>query len=307
MTAPQSALTWCQCCGGKVKQFARLDSNRSCEDGVRPVFPPSGKTLCYLRCIGCGFIFTTDLNALSDAEMAVIIYNADYVRVDPDLLEARPRFLSGRIAENLQAVSVHPRGLDYGGGNGLFATLMRERGFDITCYDPYFSDATIPSSQFDLVTAFEVMEHSRDPRGTLSAMLELLAEQGAILFTTTLQPRAVTPDWWYIAPRNGHVSLFTETSLIALASSCGAHHLALNDHSHLAWREARSAMARALLDAETAPSVLFYAARRGPAALAHARRMLTMLGIASSASLRQFARAALAGLLGGGPMTSTKT
>lgn len=125
--------------------------------------------------------------------------------------------------------------LDYGGGEGLLATLARDRGFAVyDSFDPFFGGRAAPDRRYDLVTAFEVMEHSRDPLATLREALSYVRPDGVLLFSTVLQPPDVDADWWYIAPRNGHVSLHSDQSLQNLAQRSGARLISLSETAHMA-------------------------------------------------------------------------
>ncbi len=105
---------------------------------------------------------------------------------------------------------------------------MRAAGFHVEDYDP-FSNPARPVGRFDLVTCFEVIEHSTAPAETVADMDSFLAEGGAILFSQPLQPaniEEIRASWWYIGPRNGHVSIYTADALATLAARCGlAFHL----------------------------------------------------------------------------------
>ena len=209
----------CKCCGGGVSAFAELDATRSCEDRRGTVFPPSGRMIAYWRCGACGFVFTADFDALSPAELGALIYNDDYTRADPDFAIKRPTFFAGILASLLAPAAAWIDVLDFGGGGGTLADMMRARGFArFASYDPYFGDSALPPRRYDLVTAFEVVEHSRDPVDTFREITALRKSDGAVLFSTLLQPKAAGPDWWYIAPRNGHVSIHTSRS----SPRCGA-------------------------------------------------------------------------------------
>src|SRR4029077_15563422 len=131
-------------------------------------------------------------------------------------------------------------------GKGKLATLMRAKGFDYDSYDPFFSDSPLPTRRYDLVTSFEVVEHSPDPYGNLATLLSFVKPNGAVLISTALQPPAVTGDWWYIAPRNGHISIHSAPRLQPLARRLGLHVLT-TDTTHLFFRHARDPVARVLL------------------------------------------------------------
>lgn len=257
----------CKCCGRIVAVFARIDAARSCLDGAEPVLPPSGIEVTYWRCSACGFIFTTDFDTLSSAELGERIYNADYARVDPDFAFARPASFAELLQDLLAPHASWIEALDFGGGEGKLSRMMREHGFPcFDSYDPFFSEGGLPQRRYDLVTAFEVVEHSRDPLETVQQMRALMKPGGAILFSTLLQPRRVRPDWWYIGPRNGHVSIYTDRSLQALARRIGVLCLSVSDGLHLLYADREGRTARLLVQ-RLARKALRNASLRGSAAL----------------------------------------
>ena len=269
-------MEWCKCCGGRTRAFASLDFSRSCEDPVLPPFPPSGEMVPYVRCETCGFIFTSYFDAWTAEQMAERIYNADYHLADPDFAAKRPigfaHFLMAMLASLRSSVSA----LDYGGGEGSMARTMRGNGFDFDAYDPFFSDQPAPSRRFDLVTSFEVVEHSPDPAGIFETMLSYLKSDGAILFSTALQPRYVTSAWSYIAPRNGHISIHTVLSLRSLASRFGMRFCSIN-HTHLLFRQATDPVARAILRYDVV-DMLWRASRRDARSLLEASLAAAKVG-----------------------------
>ena len=105
----------------------------------------------YGRCEGCGFVFSTHFDELTVAEMAAKIYNDDYVLVDPEFQFVRPHHTAAQLAR----ISPYARGtlsvLDFGGGRGELARLLREQGFQhADSYDPFFGDAAIPERRYDM-------------------------------------------------------------------------------------------------------------------------------------------------------------
>jgi SAM-dependent methyltransferase len=227
----------CKCCGGTAEPFASVDFSRTCEDQPTPVFPPTGEAVPYYRCATCSFLFTPHFDGLTQEQMAAKIYNSQYVMADPGFVEARPRYFAAMLQDAIGPAKGAVTALDFGGGNGQFATLMREAGFvDFASYDPFFGSAAAPASSHDLVTAFEVMEHTRDPIGTFREVLALLRPDGALLFSTMLQPRRLDANWWYMAPRNGHVSLHSRRSLHAIARLLHMTFLSIGPALHLFYR-----------------------------------------------------------------------
>lgn len=281
----------CKCCDGPTKPFAKINANRTCNDGNGPVFLASSRMINYVQCRRCGFLFTGDFDRFSDAEMAEEIYNQDYVLADPDFIETRPTDLSQAFAKRLDRLRPYAKALDYGGGHGLFARLMSEKGFSFDCCDPYFGDPITSSHQYDLVTSFEVFEHSLNPQKTLGAALEFLNLDGVLLFSTALQPRPVTPNWWYIGPRNGHVSLFSERSMAVLTRAYGVHYLSLDGWLHLIFRNYNSQIMKDILDLHDINAPLYNASYRGLFAYMNTAVQLGRLGYRQAANPRHALRA----------------
>jgi SAM-dependent methyltransferase len=202
----------CKICGGAAAFFDVTDFWKGCE--FYP-FGMSGIPVPYHRCETCGFMFTNFFDDWTSEDFRRHIYNDQYVLVDGEYTSIRPERTAIDIAEWLRGYE-SARILDYGSGTGLFAKHMYDRGFEqVVSYDP-FSAPTRPDGLFDIITCFEVIEHSTTPLDTLRDIASLLSDDGCVLLGQCLQPRdieAVRCNWWYCAPRNGHVSLFTNRAL----------------------------------------------------------------------------------------------
>lgn len=194
----------------------------------------------YHRCISCGFIFTPHCDNFSTADFAREIYNDDYVKVDPDYLKIRPKALAEICLKQFGNVRDQINILDYGSGSGLMADLLNAQGFNVRNYDP-FSTANNkrPDGKFDVITCFEVLEHTADPLLTCDLMQKSVKSNGIILFSTLVQPQTIETlklSWWYIAPRNGHISIYTKRSLELVWAELGYKFVSLNDDLHVAYR-----------------------------------------------------------------------
>jgi 2-polyprenyl-6-hydroxyphenyl methylase/3-demethylubiquinone-9 3-methyltransferase len=240
----------CKCCGSQSPFFTEVDFNRDYLAGPTGQFTPSGILIPYHRCSACGFIFTVAFDRFSTDDFHRHIYNADYARIDPDYKLARPTSNARDLAQ-LFAATRNISVLDYGGGNGLLAANLRSAGFsDASTYDPFVPEhSTRPQRKFDLIVCFEVAEHTTRPVATFSEMASLLNPAGLVMFTTMLQPDNIATlgtDWWYIAPRNGHVSLYSPASLHRLLQPHGLRLTSCNANLHLACNTAPSFAAHLL-------------------------------------------------------------
>ncbi|HEY2586993.1 MAG TPA: class I SAM-dependent methyltransferase [Tepidisphaeraceae bacterium] len=227
----------CKCCDGAAPLYGVVDLNKNCEIVRRQVLPCCGIPVYYYRCPDCKFIFTTAFDRFTQADFARVIYNDDYLLVDPDYVSARPNN-NAALLQQLFSASKPNRLLDFGGGNGTLARLLAANGFaHVDCYDPFIPRyAQKPPHQYDCIVSFEVFEHSTDPLRTVMELNDLLADPGLVMFSTFIQPDNIEQiglNWWYAAPRNGHVSLYSRESLSRLAQRFGLQLFSFNQNLHL--------------------------------------------------------------------------
>jgi 2-polyprenyl-6-hydroxyphenyl methylase/3-demethylubiquinone-9 3-methyltransferase len=212
----------CKVCASDAPLFDVVDFLKRCKTphDTPYNFGLSGIQVKYHRCICCDFLFTNLIDDWTSGEIARYIYNEDYILVDPEYQEDRPAVTAAFVAGLLDGCQ-SLRILDYGSGSGKFAERMRERGFpSVTSYDP-FSYPRRPEGHFDLVTAFEVVEHAPRPIDTFAEMTDFMAADGALLVGQTIQPaniEEIRGAWWYLAPRNGHVSTYSDLTFAMVAN-----------------------------------------------------------------------------------------
>lgn len=208
----------CKICGRLSKLFDVVDFNKHCSS-TPYFFGYSGIQVPYFRCSFCECLFTPLIDDWIQEEVADFIYNSDYILVDPEYLEKRAQEQAKSIS-NLLGGHKELRVLDYGSGSGKFARYMQDFGYKfVTSYDP-FANPERPQGPFDLVTAFEVVEHSPRPLDTFREMKDFLTADGAIVISQTVQPKNIDEircAWWYAAPRNGHVTTYSEITFALIA------------------------------------------------------------------------------------------
>jgi hypothetical protein len=232
----------CPICAGRCAFAFEVDFNKSCEERGGRFLRPSGIAVRYVNCAACGFCFAPSLHGWSREEFALRICNDDYILVDPDYRERRPRVHADHL---IALFGARPQGiahLDYGGGQGLMSDMLRDSGWRSTSYDPFAGEATDISSlgKFDLVTAYEVFEHVPDVRGLARDLAALVKDEGIVHFSTMLTDGKLSSDaaaaWWYASPRNGHIRLDSRDALFYLAHNEGLNFASFSPNLHAFWR-----------------------------------------------------------------------
>ena len=213
----------CPICGGHCELLDVLDFNKMCGNPEAHFQGLSGEAIYYSLCKDCGFCFAPAIAKWSPEEFERKIYNNDYIHVDPDYVEARPGSFRDILISLFGEFSDSFSHLDYGGGSGRLSKLLQDAGWRSLSYDP-FANKEVDHTQlgrFDLITAFEVFEHVPNPLELMERLSTLLTPEGVIFFSTQLSDGHVQAgqrlNWWYAAPRNGHISLFSKAALQYLA------------------------------------------------------------------------------------------
>ncbi|MFY0569959.1 class I SAM-dependent methyltransferase [Archangium lansingense] len=219
MHARATTLSCPACRAADAREVFRKEFNVSCNcyfEGRR-LYPANEGRVSYVECLGCGFLWAPELHGWDPQTFKRRIYNEEYGLADPPFEIERPTRLAAWVARFARPGM---RVLDYGGGEGLLARSLREVGIDAVSWDPFYDSSGKPAGSFDLVTCFEVVEHVPDQR-RLFFELASLSRGGVCVFLTLIRPERVEGDWWYASPRNGHISLHSETSLRQVCEDVG--------------------------------------------------------------------------------------
>lgn len=189
----------------------------------------------YYKCTQCNFIQTEDPFWLKEA------YASAITSLDIGLLY-RNNYLKKEISKIIDCC--FPKAnmmIDYAGGYGVFVRLMRDAGYNFYRQDNYcknifaehFDITDTPTKKFDLVTAFEVLEHFNDPLNEIEAILKYADNA---IFTTEIAPKdnQDIENWWYIAQETGqHIAFYSEDTMEIIAKKFNKYYYTKDKTLHL--------------------------------------------------------------------------
>ena len=232
----------CKCCGKTAFLYDVCDFNKNCEEAKGKFLPLSGIPIYYHKCSDCGFIFTKTFDHYSIKDFQDLIYNDKYLEVDPEFLSIRPQNNANLIESLFSSYKEEIRVLDYGGGNGALAEHLRQKGFrNVTTFEPFNEKYDRkPNGVYNLIVAFEVVEHLPSPYKTFEDAISFLDHhRGLFMFSTVMQPNNIDKakaGWWYIAPRNGHISIYTFKSIHSIMDKLKLKFSPANQNLHFAFQ-----------------------------------------------------------------------
>jgi SAM-dependent methyltransferase len=190
----------------------------------------------YQECGTCGFVMSYTLDSWSFESLKTHIYNEFYHLIDhgaPTRNQILATFFNELFGDYKNKLNV----LDYGAGKeNQFARCLKEKKFNVNSFDPFYDLDTNAEKKYDVITSFEVFEHHTSPRELISDLKSRLNSEGIIFFSTELVPdhfQQMKLNWWYINPRAGHVSIYSENALKTLLLSQGFEYFSLGKGLHM--------------------------------------------------------------------------
>jgi hypothetical protein len=189
----------------------------------------------FWQCPQCGY------GALKDPSWLGEAYTSAYTAVDIGPLH---RSLEGSHIVKWIIDRYHKQhrvSLDYGGGYGLLVRRMRDLGYPFLWYDLFCSNLFAKGFEgglegrehYDVITAFEVLEHLVAPMAELD---RIISSSDTFVFSTMLLPDPLPAfeQWWYYGPEHGqHVSFYSQQSLEFVARKHGKRFLTNGNGLHV--------------------------------------------------------------------------
>lgn len=155
------------------------------------------------------------------------------------------QWMAGRLAlagSELGRPAAGARMLEIGSAYGLFLDAARARGYDVTgvelsknaadharetlglsIHSSQLADAPL-EGRFDVVCAWDTIEHVPDPVAFWTAVRRLVADDGVVLFSTpyfsSLPARVLRARWWTLKPIE-HIWHFTPRTHRLVAEQAG--------------------------------------------------------------------------------------
>lgn len=234
----------CKVCDSELQPIDEVDLNKACGPKETYIKERSNILVQYWECKNCGFIHTYYFEKYTSKDWLDKIYNQDYyTKVDPDYLDKRPKLNARLILSILKVIGYKNSGLDYGGGSGQTGKLIRLNGYGYDWYDPYGKSELNKDNlgKYEFCSCMEVIEHIINPSEWIEKIIELCSKDRLIiLIGTEVRPKNIKKgnllDWWYVAPRNGHISLYTKKSLEILAKNFEMKYISINKSTHIIFK-----------------------------------------------------------------------
>jgi len=140
----------------------------------------------------------------------------------------------------------------------VLAEALQAVGFtNVVSYDPMVAaHAARPRGRFDLIICVEVLEHVTDPARVFADIAALRSDGGIVFHTTLLQLSEIETEklnWWYVGPRNGHVSIHTAKSLALSWAKVGLKVASARQDLHIAYADVPDFAAHIIKPGTAAP------------------------------------------------------
>ena len=171
----------------------------------------------YYKCRNCHGIFVSDEqlpNEKSEKER--------YKLHDDNSEDIGYRKFVSPITNNIQKdFSVMDEGLDFGAGTSQIITkVMKEVGYNIVSYDPYFHNyPQLLEKKYDYIASCEVIEHFYNPKREFALLQNMLKDGAKLYLMTDIYDEKIDFASWYYKNDPTHVFLYTKKTFEYIAKT----------------------------------------------------------------------------------------
>jgi len=104
------------------------------------------------------------------------------------------------------------KGLDFGAGTSQIITkVIREKGYDISSYDPYFHpNKELLKKKYDYIASCEVIEHFYHPAKEFALLKSMLKKDAKLYLMTDIYDERMEFSSWYYKNDPTHVFFYTK-------------------------------------------------------------------------------------------------
>jgi len=175
--------------------------------------------LPYRHCPRCDLLFVTDTHILSPQDERGRYETHENTRENVGYVRMLRRFLDRAVLPFSPGSEV----LEFGCGPGpVLADLLRDRGYRVTLYDPFFAaNPEALDARYDLITATEVVEHVRDAAFLWRLLFRCTEPGGLVALTTRFHPGPDAFDTWWYRRDPTHVRFYSTDTLRWIANHLG--------------------------------------------------------------------------------------
>lgn len=133
------------------------------------------------------------------------------------------QFLSRLSDPLMMRLDVGAKGLDFGSGPGpTLSVMLEEAGFTTGVYDTFYAtDESVLDSQYDFITATEVVEHLSKPGSDLGRLWAMLKPGGWLGLMTKMVLNKEAFSQWHYKNDPTHICFFSRETFDYLFRSWG--------------------------------------------------------------------------------------
>lgn len=199
-----------------------------CSHDMKPFLHPKTE-VCFHLCSSCDAIVKDSKHFPNPMEERKR-YEAHHNDLDH---QGYISFLNAFIEHAIKPYNVYHL-LDFGSGpSPVLGTLLRQRGYDVDLYDPFFYPKE-PQQTYDMVVSTEVIEHFKEPLDSFRHIDHLVKPHGYLAIMTLFHPHDMDQffTWFYIRDIT-HVIFYTLKTLEKLMTIMG-YELVYSDQKRIA-------------------------------------------------------------------------